>query len=97
MWLGLGLRLTRAPTKYEPWQASSIGELKSFAYLKDHGARWVRHNRCHLTRCFPKATRVDSSNAPLTLTLTLTFTLTLTLTLTLILTLTHLAVGDDGH
>ena len=55
-------RFSEPGGEYDPWQLSSTGELKSVAYLKEHSARWLRHNRCHLSRCFPKATRVDSSN-----------------------------------
>ena len=37
--LTLTLTLTLALTlsRYDPWQLSSIGELKSFAFLKEHG------------------------------------------------------------
>ena len=47
---------------FDPWQMSSFGELKCFTYIKDHAKRWLRHNRCQLSRCYPKGTRVDSSN-----------------------------------
>ena len=47
---------------FDPWQMSSVDELKCLAYIKDHANRWLRHNRCQLSRVYPKKTRVDSSN-----------------------------------
>ena len=37
-------------------------QIKCFKYLQEHATRWQKHNRCQLSRCFPKGTRVDSSN-----------------------------------
>lgn len=43
---------------------SSVSEPKTFKFLKSASIMegWINHNRKHLTRIYPKGTRIDSSN-----------------------------------
>jgi len=47
---------------YEPRHQFSVSERTGGRLLKDHKADWIKHNFSHISRVYPKAVRVSSSN-----------------------------------
>jgi phosphatidylinositol phospholipase C delta len=47
---------------YEPRHQFSVSERTGSKMLKENKADWIKHNYTHLSRVYPKASRVDSTN-----------------------------------
>lgn len=62
--VGVKLRGFNKKETYAPTHVISVGENRLTKMLKDEGARqdFISHNRGHLTRAYPKGSRVSSSN-----------------------------------
>ncbi|GAA5938629.1 phosphatidylinositol phospholipase C [Sporobolomyces koalae] len=62
--VGVKLRGFNKKETYAPTHVISVGESRLAKMLKDEGARqdFIGHNRGHLTRAYPKGSRVSSTN-----------------------------------
>ncbi|GAA5953650.1 hypothetical protein JCM3765_006927 [Sporobolomyces pararoseus] len=62
--VGVKLRGFNKKETYAPTHVISVGESRLAKMLKDEGARqdFISHNRGHLTRAYPKGSRVSSTN-----------------------------------
>ncbi|GAA6016812.1 hypothetical protein JCM10207_003260 [Rhodosporidiobolus poonsookiae] len=62
--IGVKARGFNKKEKYAPTHVISLGESRIAKMLRDEGARqdFVAHNRGHLTRAYPKGSRLTSSN-----------------------------------
>jgi phosphatidylinositol phospholipase C delta len=62
--VGVKLRGFNKKETYAPTHVISVGENRLAKMLKDEGARqdFISHNRGHLTRAYPKGSRVSSTN-----------------------------------
>lgn len=62
--VGVKLRGFNKKETYAPTHVISVGENRLTKMLKDEGARqdFISHNRGHLTRAYPKGSRVSSTN-----------------------------------
>ena len=48
--------------KYEARQQFSVSEQTATRILKENKADWVKHNFSHISRVYPRATRLASTN-----------------------------------
>ncbi|GAA6059835.1 hypothetical protein JCM10212_003747 [Sporobolomyces blumeae] len=62
--VGVKLRGFNKKETYAPTHVISVGENRLAKMLKDEGARqdFISHNRAHLTRAYPKGSRLSSTN-----------------------------------
>lgn len=62
--VGVKLRGFNKKETYAPTHVISVGENRLAKMLRDEGARqdFISHNRGHLTRAYPKGSRVSSTN-----------------------------------